>query len=298
MKTRHNEKGGALVLIAVLTTGLLLMTGVAADVGMMLYRRTEMQATTDAAALAGAWALDYGATAALDDAKLYAKKNGYTLQAGEATVQGWSRVKVSIRRPTSLLLAPFLQMANVDIGASSVAEFKLLSRGARPLGIPDQVFQTHQNYLVKLGPNSGGGGNFQALALKGRGASTFEQNFRYGTEEAIANPSLVPTETGNMAGPADRAARYLLSKEPAAPSYDEVLRQAAADPDSITQYPRIITVCIVKDFALSGRGEVEIVGFARFYLDSSQQGEIRARFIDRMDHLNLSGTKYRARLVE
>lgn len=298
MKTRHDEKGGALVLIAVLTTGLLVMTGVAADVGMMLYRRTDMQATTDAAALAGALALDYGETAALDDAKLYAQKNGYPLLAGEATAQGWSRVKVSMRRSTSLLLAPFLQLANVDIGASSVAEFKVVHRGVRPLGVPDQVFQTHQNYIVKLGGGSGGGGNFQALALKGRGASTFEQNFKYGSDQAIANPSMITTETGNMAGPADNAASYLMNKPPLAPSYDEVLRQAASDPDAITQYPRVITVCIVKDFNVNGRSEVEVIGFARFYLDSSKKGEIQARYIDRYNHPNQPGTKYRARLVE
>ncbi len=297
MKPRHNEKGGALVLIAVLTTGLLLMTGVGADVGMMLFRRGQMQAATDAAALAGALLLDRTDTLAIDEAKLFAEKNGYPLQAGEATVVTWSRLKVSIQRPVSLLLAPFLELAEVDVGASSVAEYALVHRGVRPLGIPDQVFETYRDYAVKLGAGSNGGGNFQALSLDNRGSPTFEEHFKYGSDVMVSVPSMVPTETGNMSGPTDNAASYLLSKAPATPSYEKVLEMAAADPDSITAYPRVITVCIVKDFAINGRKEVEVIGFARFYLDSNNKGEVHARYIDRFNSVQQPGTKYRVRLV-
>ncbi|GEM_PF-5230611 len=293
MRPKSDEKGSTLVLVAVMSAGLILMTGIAADVGMMLYRKTQMQAATDAAALAGASSLNDGTEAALDEAKLFAQHNGYPLQDGEVSMQGSSRVQVDIERPVSLLLAPLLELGNVAIGASSVAEFKAYY-GLRPLAISDQAYLPFVDYVMRVGSAGGNIGMVKALDLSGGGTDTFERDLTYGSDTDVFAPSAIPTRAGSTNALTESAAAAILSMEPLAPPYAEVLL-LATNPQAIAHYPRILTVGIAENFA---PGEVDVAGFARFYLDGTSNGALLVRYIDRLNGPMHAGTTRRARLVE
>jgi Flp pilus assembly protein TadG len=91
----RDDRGQALPLVAVMMTFMLGMAGMTADVGHLLYCHAELQATTDAAALAGAQALPY--TTATTVATSYsAVSGGYNARGSLSNVtmvSGYPKLK-------------------------------------------------------------------------------------------------------------------------------------------------------------------------------------------------------------
>lgn len=301
-KDRQNEKGATLVIVALFATTLALFTSLTANVGLMVNQRTKLQAAADAAALAGAWALDMGDATAIAAAKQYALSNGFTLNDPDVTVENASRVRVKLSSPIDLLLGDLLGRPSATVAAASAAQFQLVSRGLRPLAIPDpqldaanpQDFAFGTPYLIKKGPQDSISGNFAALDLVGGGARNFEDNFKYGANVAFHLSQQVMTETGNMFGATARAAEFLMAKNPRG-----TLTEAQQDP---THDPRVIDVVLVdpQEFSnLDGTKPLTIKGFAKFWLDfdSKGKGEVKAYYIGRITNQNeMQGTKYHAKI--
>lgn len=104
----------------------------------------------------------------------------------------------------------------------------------------------------------------------------YEQNLMYGYPDWIRVGDWIETEPGNMASPSVRAGRYRIGLDPLA-TFETV------SPDS----PRLLLVPILKDFTVNGRGEVQVVGFAMFFLERVEEkgpdkGEITGRFLRTM----------------
>ncbi|MGE5706817.1 MAG: hypothetical protein ACM3YO_00655, partial [Bacteroidota bacterium] len=188
------------------------------------------------------------------------------------------------------------------VGATASADFQVINRGVRPVGIPVNILQTLKQgdwSTLKYGSDGVTGGNFQAVDLSygdPSGASSFENYFLHGSDSPCDSPAQIPTKTGNMAGPTKSAVTELLSRPPQV-TFQTVLDEVQAGSDTIERYPQVITVLVIKDFAVNGKTQVDVVGFARFYLDSVNKGEIRARFIDVSKNLSIDKTKYHSRLV-
>jgi hypothetical protein len=83
---RHEEKGQALVLTVVCLAVMLGMAALVLDVGAWFRTDRQLQATADAAALAGAQDLPDGAAAAKSAALDYANRNGGHVAASDITV--------------------------------------------------------------------------------------------------------------------------------------------------------------------------------------------------------------------
>lgn len=302
MRPRENERGSTLVIVALFATALSLFTVLGANVGLMVYQRTKLQAAADASALAGAWALDFGDDQARAAAKQYALSNGYTLEDADLTVENSSRVRVKLSQPVDLLLGDFLSKKTMTVGAASTAQFELISRGLRPLAMPDPLrdktnpkdFTFDTPYLIKEGAGGAIGGNFGALAMSSSGASVFEDNFKYGADLAYQISDKVPTETGNMYGATEQAVEWLIAKNPNG-SYAQAQQNPKRD-------PRVITVVLVdpQEFAnLNGKSDVTVTGFAQFWLDYDPQnkGEVKAYYIGRVaNQQEMPGTEYHAKL--
>lgn len=303
MSKRTHERGAALVIVALFATALALFTGLTANVGMMMYQRTKLQAAADAAALAGAWSLDIGDAQAIAAAKEYALSNGYTLLDSDVKVENSQRVHVKLSQSVGLLLGDLLSKQAMTVGAASSAQFELISRGLRPLAIPDPLleptsphdFEFGTPYLIKRGPQDAIAGNFAALDLAGGGAKQFEETFKFGTDLAFEIPQQIPTKTGNMYGSTERAASWLMGKNPDG-SYAEAQQDSWRD-------PRVISVVLAdpQEFAaLAGTSQpLTVKGFAEFWLDydPKNKGEVRAYYIGRItDKKKMPGTKYHAKL--
>ena len=75
----RRDRGATLVLVAFMAVGLTAFAGLAADAGAMYFKRTQLQAAADAAALAGARGLLDGKNVALSEAQRLAAANGCSL---------------------------------------------------------------------------------------------------------------------------------------------------------------------------------------------------------------------------
>lgn len=304
---RKREEGSILALVAVLATGLMIMTGLAADVGMMVYQRNRMQIAADAGALAGARALINGSNEAIKQAKAMTLENGIAIQNKDVEVQGAGTiVQVSLQTPVGLMVGPLVKLTDVTVGARARAalQSKVLSRGVRPLGIPydaanpDPGFSVvGSDFVLKQDP-SPERGNFQALGIDGTGADIYRNGLLNGVNKTVSSGDITSTETGNISQPTRDTINQLISQDSS--SFDQVLPNPG---DS----PRVVTAVLLDKNSystpdLSGRSQVKIVGFAQFYLVSvSSTSEVSAKFIKRYDSLDqIPGTKivYSARLIQ
>lgn len=287
-RLRH-ERGASLAIVALFMAVLSLFTVLGTNVGLMMYQRTKLQAAADAAALAGAWSLDFGDAEAIAAAKQYALSNGYTLLDPDVTVVNSSLVRVKLTQSVGFVLGDLLANKSVTVGASSTAQFQVPSRGLRPLGFPYKPsFEYGVPYVIK---QSDTGIDGVVLSLDGTGASSFEETFKYGSKNVYHVNDVVGKKTNggdSMSGPTTRAFKFLYNKDP-----QGTYAAARQNPDN---NPRVVTVALVSPIE-TDKKSVRIERFARFFLVSEKNGDITTYFIDMFPvGADRPGTKYHAQL--
>ncbi|HEY9899484.1 MAG TPA: pilus assembly protein TadG-related protein [Pantanalinema sp.] len=305
-KDRSHERGATLVTTAIFATGLVVVAGLVADTGAMMYERTRMQVACDAAALAGAKGLLNGRTYAVQQAKAVAAKNGYQLADAGITIHQGSRMSVAMQNPSKSVVARVVEAMqgsgdpgaakDLSVGAKATADLHCVEQtaGPRPFGIPECDFVPGAEYVLKQGPSNQIKGNFQALGIDGTGATIYRQSILNGVRRTLRVEDMVQTEPGNMAGPTVTAINQLLGNDQT--SYAAAVKGART--------PRVITVPLLYwDQYLSsmGRSNVVVKGFARFYITyTTSRSEVYGRFIDRIDTNAAKGTalEYAVRLSD
>jgi hypothetical protein len=130
MKTRHDERGQALVISILAMTVLIGFVALASDIGVMLHEKRLLQTAADAAAIAGAVELPYGDWNAA--ATSAATTNGFTAGANTTiTVQnpptsGYhenaSSVEVIISQQVPTLFMRLFSWTQMTVSARAVAE--------------------------------------------------------------------------------------------------------------------------------------------------------------------------------
>ncbi len=307
---RQNERGSTLVTTAFFATALIVFVGLVTDAGLMMYQRTRMQVAADAAALAGAKALLNSPGQAVVAAQELAKQNGFPITASQVKIEKGSRVTVAIDSPTDSLVSRVLaagqaqaepkspaQPATFLIGAQASADLHCVEvqHGARPWGVPESDFGVGREYVLKQGAGNSIRGNFQALALDGSGANIYRQAILNGSKTTVKAGDMIATEPGNMNGPTVTAVNQLVGNDRT--SYE----QARLNP---TRTPRVVTVVLLDEgsyFGANGRSNVEVSGFARFFVTyTTNRGEVYGRFMDRVNTNEIIGTRlnYAVKLVD
>ncbi len=297
MKDPRQQRGAALVLIALMAVGLTAAAGMAADAGAMYYKRTKMQAAADAAALAGARGLLDSKSTALTQAQRLASENGFELDASNVTFPPNWRVRVALKDPQPMLLGQLLGMSDPTIAVSSDSELHCVpySFGVRPWGVKDRVFTRGQEVVLKFGPGDALKGNYMALAIDGTGADLYQAAIRDGSKTTINVGQLVATETGNMSGPTQSAVAELLRAD------RRGFEDSVKDGDKSVRLVKIAVLDPRSVDAMAGRSKVRVSGFARFYLDRvTSNGEVIGRFVERVAGRAVAGTatQYTVKLVE
>lgn len=272
------EKGSVLTLVALSMVVLLGFVALATDAGLLYLERQRLNNVADVAALAAVQFLPDDPEGAEAAAREYLEKNGITAGQGSVHVDpAENRVVVSAESEVPLLFAPVIGHTQATVAGGGAAMVAPLSgvQGAVPLGVAQADWKLGEQVVLKLSANDGtvAPGNYQALALGRRGSSVYEHNLMYGYPEWIRIGDWIETEPGNMASPSVRAARYRIGLDPLA-TWETV------QPGS----PRLLLVPILKDFTVNGRGEVQVVGFAMFFLENVEEkgpdkGEITGRFL-------------------
>ncbi|MFY9579697.1 MAG: pilus assembly protein TadG-related protein [Gaiellaceae bacterium] len=125
MSRTGNERGQVIVLTVIALTVLLGMSALVLDVGAWFRSKRQLQATADAAALAGAQALPDTPGAAFNMALDYANKNGGAVAGGDVTITstnvGNDTISVAAKKQEPGFFSTVLGVSVVDVGAKATA---------------------------------------------------------------------------------------------------------------------------------------------------------------------------------
>lgn len=264
------RKGSVLIIVAVALVALLGIAALVVDAGLLYYTKVFLSNAADAAALAGVQRLPKYPDEAESIAEDYATNNGVD-KGGVITeiMPDGSTIKVTTSKTVSLGFARVLGFSSTNVTASAKARVGTAKSAGNvvPFGVVwgDFEYGDRKTLKVSAGDASVVRGNFGALALGGRGAEKYEDNIKYGyngvLEVGDEVPTYVETEPGNMSGPTERGVNHRLN-------------ECKHDPPCTIEHfvrgcPRIVITPVVRTFEhVHGRGEVELMGFAAFILES------------------------------
>lgn len=258
-----SEKGTAIVIFALGMTVVLGFCALVIDIGIVMLEKSRISNAVDAAALAGAQELINNKSNAYDVVNSYLKMNGVNpLNAEVVLLDSDTKVSVTVKQDINYNFARILGLDKANLKITSVAECAPISgvnKGIRPFAIEQQPLDFGLTYTLKEGGGAGSNGNYGALALNGNGASNYKANIINGFNGHLKVGDFVYTEPGNMSGPTSQGINALISQCNHSPkcTFDKY------DIDC----PRIITVIMVDSLAVNGRSSVQIVGFAKFFLE-------------------------------
>lgn len=271
------ESGQVLALVSITLVVLCGLAAIVTDVGQLYLERQRLASAADLAALAGAQELP-DREAAEEIAAAYLAKNGIDVDAVEIEISDDDQeVAVTLRNTIPTTFARILGVYSQGTWGGATARSAAVSGGigAVPLGVARADWQVGQEVVLKLSANDGtvAPGNYQALALGKHGASMYEYNLMNGYDQWMRVGDWLETEPGNMAGPTVRATQFRINQDPHA-TWQTVQKGS----------PRLLMVPVLQDWLVNGRGEVQVVGFAMFFLDKvetkgSDKGEITGRFL-------------------
>lgn len=266
-----------LVLLAVSMVALLGFMALVVDVGLLYGQRARAMNASEAATAAGMQFLPGDPGGAVATAVDYATRNGYQPEQVTAVVgPDNKRLEVTIKVDAPLFFARVLGFKGVPIGARTAAQAGAVRsvNGAVPLGVEKQAFVYGATYYLKNSPGYGGSykGNFGALALGGRGGSTYEENLAHGYDGELKVGDVIETEPGNKSGPTNSGIAERMNADPLG-TYESHRADS----------PRILKVPVVEWGAKGGRSTATVVGFAAFWLEgvggSGRECYVSGRFM-------------------
>jgi Flp pilus assembly protein TadG len=285
------ERGSALVLVALAMAVLLGFGAVSIDAGRAFVTVEHLNQVASAAAVSGVQYLPDDPAGAQAAAVDYAGRNGIPPDQVTAYVApGGTELQVRVGQGTDWLFARIWGLLGTTFHAQASAQVGTAGgvRGATPFGVPQQPFVYGQTYTLKQGPGQGQYGDYCALALGSRGVGSggsggsndgegdgesgdkYRQNVEYGYSGWVRVGDSVWTEPGVMAGPTYDAVQSRIDQDP------------EADPQHVSpRSPRLAVVPVV-DGCGHGRSQVTVLGFAVFFLEGCDQtGTVTGVFLRR-----------------
>lgn len=276
MKVLKSRTGSTMILFAMSFTLIAAATALVIDVGSTLFEKNRISNACDAAALASAAELQSHPENAESVARNYLQANGVDLNTAtvKISIEGRS-IEVSVTETVKYTFAKIIGFQSGVVNATAKAGLEAITKmsgGVRPFAIVNQELVYGQNYILKEGAGGGSTGNYDLLALGGKGANIVSYNIVNGYDGTLAVGDQISTQPGNMAGPVTSSVESLIyqDSESTFEQYD-------------VNSPRIITVLVVDTINVCGSKPVTICGFASFFLEEVSgcggQTEIVGKFI-------------------
>lgn len=279
-----NNKGSAVIFIAISFVVLLGFTALVTDIGMMVHRKSKLQVAVDAAALAGAYEIPKHTTKAKEVALQYAALNGAKKENVSVSFEESDNViVVTATEKVNLFFAKVLGIkeGNVSVLAAATNE---TGKGLRPFGVDKKTYLEALNeeededeedgwVVLKVGVGNSHSGNFHALQLDDPGAKDYKNIILTGSETAYQIGDYVKTETGNMVGPTKDAIKDLIKLCEDTSTIDggctqEHYTNYVDSNGNVHKCPRVVAVPIIESMEVNGKDEVLIINFAEFFVES------------------------------
>lgn len=276
MNNLNNERGAVQVLLAFMMAALVAAAALTVDVGIAAAEKTRLSNGLDAAALAGGQELPASAAKARTVANQYLEANGIDPEDVVIEISPNNRRIVLTGASTvENHFARILGVPTTTVGASAAAEVGAAisaKGGIRPLAIADQPLVYGQTVILKEEGGDGTNGNYGAVSFDSNyGASVFRDYLLNGYDGVIRVGDIIETEPGNMASSISTVQEVIAMDRYA--TFDNFKRDS----------PRAWTIPVLRSWDVSGRDEVEVVGFAQFFIENIQKksgkAEITGKFI-------------------
>ncbi|WP_233713745.1 TadE/TadG family type IV pilus assembly protein [Lederbergia citri] len=272
------ENGNVLILTAVALIALLAITGLVIDGGIMYMQKSHLQKTANAAALSGAQELTNQDERVRQVVSDILRSHGESDAMNQLEINSREKVKVQLSKPVKLAFSSLFGINTVEVKAEATASLGVMGRasGVSPLGVDETVpLELYREYKLKVGSGDSAAGNFGILALGGTGASTYEENLRYGYHEELKVGDVIATQTGNITEKTRSAVQEKINGCPE--SLDNLFKRDCS---------RIILVPVYRPYNISSNQvkAVIITGFAYFYIKdpmNSKDTSVTGMFIER-----------------
>lgn len=279
----QEEKGSAVIILAIGLTVFLGFTALVTDVGLLYLSNVQITNAVDAAVLAGAQELPYNPELALLQAENYALANGVdgeklTLELLDAD----KAIKASAQKEVEFLFAKVLGFNSGQVAHTAMAQVGNVVSvdGAVPLGIQEHDFQFGEEYTLKVGAGDTNilneiinPGWFGALALEGPGAKLYEDDLTYGFEGELKIGDILDIQTGNISNPTKRAIDYRVAECKHTPycTVENFSRDC----------PKLMKVPVIEPVSDK---QIRIKGFAMFLVDEvvgqGDENYVTGRFVE------------------
>lgn len=287
----QDESGAALVIVAISLVALLGFTALVIDGGRLYVEKSKLQNALDAAVLAGAQGLQKSEAQAITNAKNVAAKNGYTITESNLTIIGNS-IKATKKVNVPLTFARAIGKNDADMAATAKAKIGHLrsAKGVTPIAVEESHIPNGKE-LTCFEKNKG---NCGFLAFDGRGASNLADAISNGNTYTVGETVL--TEPGVMWGPTSKAINDLIDSDASKPHCQD---PKTAD----NQCKRVINIVVIDTWdGANGRDELNVTGFASYWLEGFDDKTLKGQFLTRLQSGEISdtgvGTLYSVKLVE
>ncbi|TFE28634.1 Tad domain-containing protein [Cohnella luojiensis] len=277
-KLVREQRGSTIVLMGFSMLLLLTVVGLVVDGGTMYASKSHLQKVANAAALSGAQELtgeESRVKEIIDDILLHHHEEE-SLVATE--IQMKSNVRVQLEKEVSLGFSGLFGKDSVSVIVEAAAQVMpmAVASGVAPLGIDESIPLIYNKpYKLKVDSSGVEAGYFGILALGGTGASTYENNLKYGYQNEIKVGDIIETETGNVAGKTRDGVQLRIDSDPYPPG-DYSHRDS----------PRVILIPVYQPYDQNSNQlkNIKVTGFAYFYISepmSSKDTSITGMFIER-----------------
>lgn len=274
MSFKKNEKGNITILVMVVMLAMMGSIALVIDIGVVYAEKVKLVNALDAALLAGGQELPDDKITARSMMELYLVENGVDLTEVDiiigddgfsANIKGTRDVEHIFGKIIGFNTARINGESKLILGTASSA-----SGGLRPFAVEKFEYNFGDSVILKEGAGDGYHGNYGSVALGSSGSSILLYNALFGYDGEVKIGDWIDTEPGNMANVVNELRRYF------ADIVDD-FENVENDSD------RLWTVPLVDSLIVSGRDDVQVVGFAQIYVSEIKkiggQAEIHGRFV-------------------
>lgn len=270
---RLNNKGNITVIFCIAVTAIFGFTAFVTDIGLIYAEKINLSNAIDSAALAAALELPNNDEKATAVAIEYLQKNKVDPNKAAIIIsEDHKSIQINEEKDVKHLFAQIIGIKSSKVKASTkaiIAPARAAS-GLRPFAVVKYDFAYGERVTLKAAAGDGYDGNYGAVVLGGQGANVFLANALYGYKGTVSVGDYINTEPGNMAGACSQIQSYINTENS---TFDNYPRNSI----------RLWTLPLVNTLTVSGQKSVQVVGFAKFYVEyvSGQTGkvEISGRFV-------------------
>jgi Flp pilus assembly protein TadG len=295
MTKARDERGQAVVLTVLSLVVLLGMAALVLDVGAWFHDKRSLQATADAAALAGAQALPERPGDAANLALSYANKNGGGVAAADITISstkyGNDTIQVKSHKTDSGIFSRVVGVTNVNVKASATAtrgSYTGWAKGLAPWVIDKPSVQFGQIVTFKVtAGDQASSGNFGGVDLpvqeKGCASGSGGSDY-YDLIAQRKHSCMVQVSSQLLVEPGNKAATGTAVQDRGAKqNFDpySILTTYANGTTEITDYnnPNVIVIPEIQAFHQGSSTPFTVTGFAWFIITSYSAKEVTGMFV-------------------